>query len=88
MGLIGSVFRSGEVFTEPLRARILQDAPGARIARTLAPPVAGSLLLAARLAGRSEEVELELLERLLTDASHARQPPLTARRPPAWAGLR
>ncbi len=74
VGLIGSVFRSGEVFTEPLRRRILQDAPGARIAPTLAPPVAGSLLLAARLAGRSQEVELELLERLLTDATTPASP--------------
>ena len=69
VGLIGSVFRSGEVFTGPLRRRILQAAPGALIAPSVTPPVAGSLLLAARLAGRSEEVGLEQLERVLDDAT-------------------
>ncbi|HTY97711.1 MAG TPA: BadF/BadG/BcrA/BcrD ATPase family protein [Solirubrobacteraceae bacterium] len=69
VGLIGSVFRSGEVFTGPLRRHITEAAPGAQIAPSVTPPVAGSLLLAARLAGRSDEVDLEQLERLLADAT-------------------
>lgn len=69
VGLIGSVFRSGEVFTGPLRRHILRAAPGALIAPSVTPPVAGSLLLAARLAGRSEEVDLERLGRALANAT-------------------
>jgi N-acetylglucosamine kinase-like BadF-type ATPase len=69
LGLIGSVFHSGEVFTEPLRRQVAKAAPGARISGTAAPPVAGSVLLAARLAGRSGEVDLGKLEKLLTAAS-------------------
>ncbi len=69
LGLIGSVFHSGEVITGPLCRQVAKVAPGARISGTAAPPVAGSLLLAARVAGRPEQVELGRLEELLTAAS-------------------
>ncbi|HUH81839.1 MAG TPA: BadF/BadG/BcrA/BcrD ATPase family protein [Solirubrobacteraceae bacterium] len=69
VGLIGSVFRSGEVFTAPLRRQVSTAAPGAQIVRVEAPPVAGSLLLAARVAGCPDEVDLARLERVLTAAS-------------------
>ncbi len=69
LGLIGSVFHSGEVITGPLRRQVAKIAPGARISGAAAPPVAGSLLLAARAAGRPEQVELGRLDELLTAAS-------------------
>jgi len=69
LGLIGSVFHSGEVVTGPFGREVARIAPGARISGTDAPPVAGSLLLAAQVAGRSEQVELGRLEKLLTSAS-------------------
>ena len=69
VGLIGSVFRSGEVFTAPLCRHVRAAAPEADITRVDAPPVTGSILLAARVAGCSEEVELRLLEGALTAAN-------------------
>ena len=69
LGLIGSVFHSGEVVTGPLRRQVAKVAPGARVSGTAAPPVAGSVLLAAQVAGRSEQVSIERLEELLTAAS-------------------
>jgi N-acetylglucosamine kinase-like BadF-type ATPase len=69
LGLIGSVFPSGEVVTAPLRREVAKIAPGARVAGAAAPPVTGSLLLAARVAGRQDQVELGRIEQLLTAAS-------------------
>jgi N-acetylglucosamine kinase-like BadF-type ATPase len=68
LGLIGSVFHSGEVFTAPLRDEVAKVAPGARIAPAAAPPAAGSVLLAARVAGRSDDVDLRQVQQLLTAA--------------------
>jgi len=68
LGLIGSVFHSGEVFTGPLRREVAKVAPEARIAPAAAPPAAGSVLLAARVAGRSDDVDLGRLEKLLKAA--------------------
>jgi len=73
LGLIGSVFHSGEVFTRPLREEVAKIAPGAHIALAAAPPAAGSVLLAARVAGRSDDVELGQVEQLLTAADTAAQ---------------
>jgi glucosamine kinase len=51
VGLIGSVFKAGAVFVEPLRAVIREAAPRARVSVTEMAPVGGSLLLAARACG-------------------------------------
>ena len=48
VGLIGSAFRAGSVFVEPLAARVRERAPHANVAVVDMPPVVGSLLLAAR----------------------------------------
>ncbi len=69
LGLIGSVFHSGEVVTGPLRRQVARSPRVRRISGAAAPPVAGSLLLAARVAGRPEQVDLGRLEELLTAAS-------------------
>jgi glucosamine kinase len=53
VGLIGGAFRAGEVFVEPLARRILELAPGALVSVVRTPPVAGSLLLAARACARA-----------------------------------
>jgi glucosamine kinase len=48
VGLIGSAFHAGEVFVGPLRARVHAEAPNALVSVVDIPPVAGSLMLAAR----------------------------------------
>jgi N-acetylglucosamine kinase-like BadF-type ATPase len=53
VGLIGSAFKAGAVFVEPLCAVIGAAAPLARVAVVEMAPVGGSLLLAARACGRA-----------------------------------
>jgi len=43
--LVGSLFKGGPRFVEPLRARILPAAPRARLVRLEAPPVVGAVLI-------------------------------------------
>jgi glucosamine kinase len=68
VGLIGGVFKAGEVMLEPFRRAIRERAPTARIARVEMAPVGGSLLLAARACGRAEELDPDELSRLLDEA--------------------
>jgi N-acetylglucosamine kinase-like BadF-type ATPase len=63
VGLIGSAFRAGAVFIEPLTASVTGSAPQARIAVVELAPVGGSLLLAAHACGRALD-PAELEERL------------------------
>jgi glucosamine kinase len=56
LGLIGSAFRAGAVFVEPLLEVIYQAAPRARVSVVDMAPVGGSLLLAARACGRGEAI--------------------------------
>jgi N-acetylglucosamine kinase-like BadF-type ATPase len=51
--LVGSLYSGGPLFTEPLRAAILAEAPGARLVRLTAPPVVGAVLIGMQLAGLS-----------------------------------
>jgi glucosamine kinase len=53
VGLIGSAFDAGKIFTGPLIVELLGPQPSARIERVTVPPVGGCLLLAGRLAGLS-----------------------------------
>jgi glucosamine kinase len=72
IGLIGSVFKAGALFVEPLAAAVHRIAPGARMAVVEMAPVGGCLLLAARVAGRERAVDpVEL--KLLLDAVLARE---------------
>jgi len=68
VGLIGSAYRAGEVFVEPLRKRIAQSAPEAEIAPVGMAPVGGSLTLAARAAGRQEKLDFAGLGALIDAA--------------------
>ncbi|HSZ12453.1 MAG TPA: BadF/BadG/BcrA/BcrD ATPase family protein [Solirubrobacteraceae bacterium] len=56
VGLIGSAFKAGAVFVEPLTRVIHACAPGARVATVEMAPVGGSLMLAARACGHRDAV--------------------------------
>ena len=51
VGLIGSAFKAGAVFVEPLTRAVHELAPEARISVVEMAPVGGSLLLAMRACG-------------------------------------
>jgi glucosamine kinase len=68
LGLIGSGFKAGAVFVEPLTRAIRECAPQASVASVDMAPVGGSLLLAARACGHGEEVTPAGLSGLIDDA--------------------
>ncbi len=61
VGLIGSAFKAGAVFVEPLEERIRQLAPRATVSVVQTAPVAGALMLAARAAGLGERFDVQAL---------------------------
>jgi glucosamine kinase len=67
VGLIGSAFKAGAVFVEPLTETVQAVAPGARLAVVELAPVGGSLLLAARAAGCQAKIDVDRLRKLLDD---------------------
>jgi glucosamine kinase len=73
VGLIGSAWKAGAVFVDPLTRAIHALAPQAQVAVVEMNPVGGSLLLAARAAGAEEaltEIDLaELIEEALAKRS-------------------
>ncbi len=72
LGLIGSVFKAGPLFVEPLAAAVRESAPGAQVAVVEMAPVGGSLLLALRACGCQDALGTAELRRLLDDAlAHA-----------------
>jgi N-acetylglucosamine kinase-like BadF-type ATPase len=68
VGLIGSAYRAGAVFVDPLVAAVHAAAPRARVAVVEMAPVGGSLELAARTIGRADALGERQLKRLLDDA--------------------
>jgi glucosamine kinase len=68
VGLIGSSFKAGPVFVEPLTSAIHECAPNAQVATVEMAPVGGSLLLAARACGHGDAIESVELSRLIDDA--------------------
>ncbi len=72
VGLIGSAFKAGELFVQPIAAAVREVAPQAQVAVVEMAPVGGCLLLAARAAGEDESVEPAELKSLL-DAALARE---------------
>lgn len=68
VSLIGSAFKAGSMFIEPLSAVVHEVAPQAQIAVAEMEPVGGSLLLAARACGRPEAVDSSELAGLLDTA--------------------
>jgi N-acetylglucosamine kinase-like BadF-type ATPase len=72
VGLIGSAFKAGPVFVDPLAAFVHAVAPGAQIALAQMEPVGGSLLLAARACGHPAAIAPEELSVRLSAAAGAR----------------
>ncbi len=72
VGLIGSAFKAGGLFVEPLAAAIHNVAPEASVAVVEMAPVGGCLLLATRLAGCEHALDQAQLKPLL-DAVLARE---------------
>jgi N-acetylglucosamine kinase-like BadF-type ATPase len=68
VGLIGSAFKSGPVFVEPLTRAIHECAPLAHVLIVQMAPVGGSLLLAARACGHGEQLSPDELSRLIDEA--------------------
>jgi glucosamine kinase len=65
VGLIGSAFKAGAIFVQPLAAAIERSAPHARVSVVEMAPVGGSLLLAARACGHGEEIDQVELSRMI-----------------------
>jgi glucosamine kinase len=68
VGLIGSAFKAGKVFVEPLTRAVHECAPNARVDAVELAPVGGSLLLAARACGSADAIVTGELARLIDDA--------------------
>jgi glucosamine kinase len=68
VGLIGSAFKAGAVFIEPLTRIIHACAPHARVGIVEMAPVGGSLLLAARACGKGEQIVVAELCSRVDDA--------------------
>jgi glucosamine kinase len=69
VGLIGSAFKAGEVFVEPLTRAVHELAPGASVQAVEMAPVGGSLLLAARMCGHGEAIGTAELTALIERAT-------------------
>jgi glucosamine kinase len=68
VGLIGSAFKAGAVFVEPLTRAVHELAPEARVSVVELAPVGGSLLLAMRACGCEGALSASELGRLVDEA--------------------
>jgi N-acetylglucosamine kinase-like BadF-type ATPase len=68
VGLIGSAFKAGAVYVEPLTRAIHEHAPRARVVQVAMAPVGGSLLLAARSCGNGQAIASDELTALIDRA--------------------
>jgi N-acetylglucosamine kinase-like BadF-type ATPase len=68
VGLIGSAFKAGAVFVEPLVLAVRELAPEALVSVVEMAPVGGSLLLALRACGREDALSAVEIARLLDEA--------------------
>lgn len=68
VGLLGSAFKAGAVFADPLTALLRQTAAGVQVGVVEMAPVGGCLQLAARAAGRDGALDRDQLRQLLDDA--------------------
>jgi len=68
VGLIGSAFKAGPMFVEPLTRAIHAVAPAARVDRVEMAPVGGSLLLAAEACGAGRKLSVRELTPLIENA--------------------
>jgi N-acetylglucosamine kinase-like BadF-type ATPase len=65
VGLIGSGFKAGALFVEPLVSTVRRVAPRARVSVVQMAPVVGSVLLAARAGGREQRADPEGISALV-----------------------
>ena len=72
VGLIGSAFKAGALFVEPLTEVVRRVSPEARVGVVEMAPVGGCLLLAARVGGGESSIDSATLKGLL-DAVLARE---------------
>lgn len=56
--LVGSMFAGGQLLIEPMRERITQLAPGARLIKLKVPPVVGALLIGMQAGGLQPTPEI------------------------------
>ncbi len=68
VGLIGSAFKAGAVFIQPLTAAVHKRAPAAQVHTAEMAPAGGSLMLAATACGAGQRVDAQRLSRLLSHA--------------------
>jgi N-acetylglucosamine kinase-like BadF-type ATPase len=68
VGLIGSVFKAGPLYIDPLAAAVHEAAPGAQLAVVEMAAVGGSLQLALRACGCAEQLAADELQSLLDGA--------------------
>jgi N-acetylglucosamine kinase-like BadF-type ATPase len=68
VGLIGSAFKAGAVFVEPLTRAVYELAPEARVSVVELAPVGGSLLLALRACGCEDALSAGEISRLIDSA--------------------
>ncbi len=68
VGLIGSAFKAGPIFVEPLTRAVHGYAPAAQVKRVEMAPVGGSLLLALRACGAGRELTAAELSPLIARA--------------------
>jgi glucosamine kinase len=68
VGLIGSVFKAGGVFVQPLTRAVQELAAQARISVVEMAPVGGSLLLAMRACGCEQALDAREIARLIDEA--------------------
>jgi glucosamine kinase len=71
VGLIGSAFKAGAVFVEPLARAVHELAPQARVSVVEMAPVGGSLLLAMRACGCEQALSSGEISRLIDEALSA-----------------
>jgi len=71
VGLIGSAFKAGAVFVQPLAQAVRAHAERARVNVVEMAPVGGSLLLAIRVCGLADGPSREELSRMIDDALRA-----------------
>lgn len=71
VGLIGSAFKAGDVFVQPLSEAVRQGAPGAEVEVVDAAPVSGALMLALNACDASEAIAPVDLDNLVNEALRA-----------------
>jgi N-acetylglucosamine kinase-like BadF-type ATPase len=71
VGLFGGVFSAGEVIIEPLRERLMMDAPNAKLVFPILPPEGTAFLLALKKSGR--EITPEVVERIKNSLKERRE---------------